>query len=219
MNIIARIRRAAVAFSALAALAICADAAAQFGPIIELPDNLPTVMPAAPVGGYPATSSPTAAATYLAPPAWSQTLAVTVRFVILSNFNSDAVLDRETGLVWTRQTVRDAGDRELAAITCRSLVLGNRMGWRLPTASELQSLVDSLGQQTPAFGPSLPAGHPFLLPEAGGGVLRPHWAEEITLGDNIFQLYVNMAGGAVGYQQRGFAKVAGVMCVRTGPAL
>lgn len=218
MKNLTSLRRAAVACGALAALAICADAAAQFGPSIELPD-VPTAMPSAPIGGYPRTSSPTAAATYLAPPAWSQTLAVQVRFVILSNLNSDAVLDRETGLVWTRQTVRDAPDRELAATTCSSLVLGNRMGWRLPTASELQSLVDPLAGSIPAFGPSLPAGHPFLLPVGGGGVGRPHWAEEITLGDNVFQLYVTMAGGLVGYQQRGVSKVAGVMCVRAGPAL
>src|SRR5262245_42329601 len=94
---------AALVCGVLASLAICADAAAQFGPIIELPE-LPEVMPA-PTGGYPPTVAPTAAGTYLAPPAWSQTLAPNVRFVILSNFNKDAVLDRETGLIWSRQSV------------------------------------------------------------------------------------------------------------------
>ena len=44
---------------------------------------------------------------YYATPSWDQTfpcaaLANCPRFVVLSNFNNDAVLDRETGLVWER---------------------------------------------------------------------------------------------------------------------
>ena len=218
MNVFARIRRAAVAFGFLASLAICADAAAQFGPVIELPD-LPTAMPAVPIGGYPPTSAPTAVATYLAPPAWSQTLAVNVRFVILSNFNSDAVLDRETGLVWTRQTLRERDGRDLAARDCATLAVGSRMGWRLPTVSELQSLVEHVNPVNPALGATLPAGHPFVLSIAGGNVLRPHWADEIVLDGTVFFRYVHMTGGGVGYQQRGFVKPAGVICVRTGPGL
>src|SRR5688500_11468228 len=44
---------------------------------------------------------------YYATPSWDQTLACNTiatcpRFIVLSNMNSDAVLDRETGLVWER---------------------------------------------------------------------------------------------------------------------
>jgi hypothetical protein len=225
MNILARIRslrsgvarRRAVACGVLASLAICADAAAQFAPIIDLPPDLPTVMPVA-IGGYPPNVAPTAAATYLAPPAWSQTLAPNVRFVILSNLNSDGVLDRETGLVWTRQTVGETFNRELADRVCRTLVVGSRMGWRLPSASELQSLPEPGSAGSPVTGPSLPPGHPFLLSAAGGDVLRPHWADEISVGGNTFQRFVTMAGGVVGFQLIGQARLAGVICVRTAAA-
>src|SRR5258706_4372951 len=35
---------------------------------------------------------------YYATPSWDQTLAVSTRFIVLSNMNGDAVLDRETGI-------------------------------------------------------------------------------------------------------------------------
>jgi hypothetical protein len=49
----------------------------------------------------------TAVGPYYATPSWDQTMACTApascsRFVVLSNFNGEAVLDRETGLVWER---------------------------------------------------------------------------------------------------------------------
>src|SRR5215813_14310693 len=43
---------------------------------------------------------------YYAEPSWDQTLPASTRFIVLSNFNSEAVLDRETGLVWQRRRVR-----------------------------------------------------------------------------------------------------------------
>src|SRR5689334_6098081 len=44
----------------------------------------------------------TAAGPYYATPSWDQTLPASTRFIILSNFTSEAVLDRDTGLVWER---------------------------------------------------------------------------------------------------------------------
>src|SRR5215510_1444756 len=39
---------------------------------------------------------------YYATPSWDQTLPPNTRFIVLSNMNSAAVLDRETGLVWQK---------------------------------------------------------------------------------------------------------------------
>jgi hypothetical protein len=54
-----------------------------------------------------ANAQTTAPGTYYAIPSWDQKLqrdtqATCPRFVVLSNWNNEAVLDRETGLVWER---------------------------------------------------------------------------------------------------------------------
>lgn len=82
-----------------------------------------------------------------------------VRFQILSAFNNEAVLDKETGLHWQRSP--DATPRIwiAALVHCANeTTIGNRKGWRLPTSQELASLLDP---SVPRPGPTLPAGHPF----------------------------------------------------------
>src|SRR5215831_11984712 len=83
---------------------------------------------------------------YYAMPSWDQTIACTTssncqRFVVLSNFNNEAVLDRETGLVWERtpdvSTLYNWGN---APHGCIGKPIGGRVGWRLPTVSEMGSL-------------------------------------------------------------------------------
>jgi len=54
------------------------------------------------ISATPAFAQTTAAGPYYAVPSWDQTIACTAsancpRFVVLSNMNNDAVLDRETG--------------------------------------------------------------------------------------------------------------------------
>ena len=75
--------------------------------------------------------------------------------------SDDIVLDKETGLVWARQTTQ-VGDHdwEQATLCSRVATLGNRKGWRLPTVEELSSLLDMSGPGTD--GTMLPEGHPFL---------------------------------------------------------
>jgi hypothetical protein len=80
------------------------------------------------------------------------------RFICLTDWNNEAVLDKETGLVWQRTPeVPFAGaDLQSAVIACYQATTGGRKGWRLPTPEELMSLVDPTQSN-----PALPAGHPF----------------------------------------------------------
>jgi hypothetical protein len=102
---------------------------------------------------------------YYAMPAWDQTLPCTSstncpRFVVLSNMDNAAVLDRETGLVWERSPYQHTFRLIDAANTCRTIKkIGNRYGWRLPSVDQLATLVDASRSSPPA----LPAGHPFVM--------------------------------------------------------
>lgn len=89
------------------------------------------------------------------------------RFIVLADFNNEAVLDRETGLVWERDPTaigssgqEDAGldSWTIATFKCIRKAVGNRKGWRLPAAHELASLVDVT---VPRDAIRLPSGHPF----------------------------------------------------------
>ncbi len=100
----------------------------------------------------------TANGPYYATPSWDQTLPASTRFIVLSNMGSNAVLDRETGLVWEKSPSTSTAIWVAAQGHCNQLIVANRIGWRLPTLQELASLVDP----SVAFpGPALPAGHPF----------------------------------------------------------
>jgi hypothetical protein len=95
---------------------------------------------------------------YYATPSWDQQLPAATRFVVLSNWGNgnEAVLDRETGLVW-EQSPSTTGELWLnASQHCVQLSKGGRKGWRLPTVQDLASLIDPT--QT---NPPLPSGHPF----------------------------------------------------------
>ena len=81
------------------------------------------------------------------------------RFVILPAFHSDAVLDKETGLVWERSPQTTTARWSVARRTCIEKTVGGQKGWRLPSMPELSSLVDP---SVAPPGPTLPPGHPFL---------------------------------------------------------
>ena len=107
------------------------------------------------------TASPARAASdgpYYAEPAWDQTLPGAKRFVVLSNFASVAVLDKETGLVWEKSPRIDPQSWVSANNRCVGIAIGGRKGWRLPSIPELTSLIDP---SVAPPGPTLPAGHPF----------------------------------------------------------
>jgi hypothetical protein len=85
---------------------------------------------------------------------WDQQLAATDRFQLV--YSGDAVLDRETGLIWRRSLPDTVATWDFWLHACLSDGTGGRRGWRLPSHEELSSLVD-ITQANPA----LPAGHPF----------------------------------------------------------
>jgi Protein of unknown function (DUF1566) len=101
----------------------------------------------------------TAPGPYYATPSWDQTLPTSTRFIVLSNMNNEAVLDRETGFVWERTPSANIRNfRQADLDLCNPKVVGGRMGWRVPSVWELLTLVDPTRS-----GPALPAGHPFNL--------------------------------------------------------
>ena len=87
-------------------------------------------------------------------PTWHQILPADQRFVLV--MNNEAVLDKETGLVWERSPNANPRNWDSAWIHCVQRTVDVRRGWRLPTVEELASLINPEGSN-----PSLPAGHPF----------------------------------------------------------
>ena len=140
---------------------------------------------------------------YYATPSWDQTLPAATRFIVLSNFASAAVLDRETGLVWEKVPSTSFFNWLNASIHCVQLNLGGRKGWRLPTIQELASLVDPT-----AFNPSLPSGHPFTVQSS------VYWSATTVANNSAVAWVVDFNNGLVGSLDRSFSGLA--WCVRGG---
>src|SRR5262247_1142304 len=73
----------------------------------------------------PAAAQTLAPGPYYATPSWDQSLLPSTRFIVLSNFNNEAVLDRETGLVWERSPSTDHSAWFFAILHCA----GRAQGW------------------------------------------------------------------------------------------
>jgi hypothetical protein len=108
---------------------------------------------------------------------WNEPIKNASRFRVLESYNNEAVLDRETGLVWERGPGTNTATPPHIRLTapwfeahfqCNQRTWGNRKGWRLPTIQELASLVDVT---VPPPGPVLPARHPFINVQS-----QPYWA-------------------------------------------
>jgi hypothetical protein len=128
------------------------------------------------------------------PPTWSQKLPASERFELV--LDDEAVLDKETGLVWAKNANIAAATKtwQQAMSYCRNISIANRKGWRLPTAEELASLVDI----TQLF-PALPIGHPFDQVES----LYYYWSSSTYAGDTLYAWYVGMCDGGVYYGGKG----------------
>ena len=112
---------------------------------------------------------------------------------MLSNWNNEAVLDRETGLVWERSPVSVLRTGWFDAISgCDGLIVANRLGWRLPSAQELTSLIDPT-QSSPA----LPAGSPFQGVVGIGSLGSLYWSAASTETDASFAKAVDFSNGSI----------------------
>ncbi len=90
---------------------------------------------------------------------WQQAHPAAQRFVILSDFNNDAVFDKDTSLIWERSPTPTLVTWNEARATCVTRATGGQKGWRLPAPAEMRSLV---GPAVDSPLPNIPPGHPFL---------------------------------------------------------
>jgi len=144
---------------------------------------------------------PCGSAAYAQSQSWSEVFNGQGRFAVLNQFRGEAVLDRETGLVWQRELLPDTiGQYGIASRYCVDLTLGNRRGWRLPTIQELESLTDAA-----ASNPTLTAGHPFVNVD----LAHSYWSSTATVGDSNYVWTLSMGDATV---TRAFACVGGGGC-------
>jgi len=76
---------------------------------------------------------------------WGAIPDTSARFKSLANLNHEAVLDRETGLIWQQCPPGGRASWGSAFSSCLRRMIGGRGGWRLPTTDELTSLNEGLG--------------------------------------------------------------------------
>jgi len=129
------------------------------------------------------------------------------RFVILPAFNSDAVLDKQTGLVWEKSPQPTSARWTVARRICIEKSVGGQKGWRLPSLEELASLVDT---SVAPPGPALPPGHPFLAVQSA-----VYWSATRVDEDprGSWAVHLGLGGGATFIN---WAHSVQVWCVRDG---
>ncbi len=142
------------------------------------------------------------------PPGWDTQINDPSRFQVLKQFNNEAVLDKETGLVWEQSPLTITDTWPSIRFECQSRTVGGRKGWRMPSMHELASLVDPSN----AF-LALPTGHPF------SNVLPSFYWTATSSADFIrdHAWVASFADGLVGTTLK--TTVNGVWCVRGGGPL
>ena len=138
---------------------------------------------------------------------WDQKLDASTRFIVLTDWNSEAVLDRETGLLWQKSPETYATSWSSARGDCLSKTVGGRKGWRLPAIAELTSLIDPSVKVGP---PVLPPGHPFL--NIGGSIF---WSASTSADNPAFAWAVGFDVDTMGPLDKSISTVR-IWCVRGG---
>jgi hypothetical protein len=136
--------------------------------------------------------------------AWSGKLPPSRRFTLV--LDAGAVLDNETGLVWQRTPSTATMTFTATQSACTLSSLASRAGWRVPSISELQTLLDLSG-----VSPALPPGHPFILPVSPGY----YWSSttSISAADNHYVINFSGTGQTTVSSSGAMIKV---WCVRGG---
>jgi hypothetical protein len=151
---------------------------------------------------------------YYAVPSWDQkfpceTAATCTRFIVLANWDSGAVMDRETGLVWTRAPISAPFRNWAEAVNeCPQLFTGRRRGWRLPALAELQSLIEPAAPTL-----ALPSGHPFAVSAS----FLEFWSATSPAGRDDLAWGVDFRAGSLILGTKGTTTPGfGIWCVRGG---
>ena len=134
-------------------------------------------------------------------------------------FGGDAVLDKETGLVWEQSpgetdgvagiTSADEVGWSGARVVCAGRTVGDRKGWRMPSVHELASLVDPGN-----FEPALPGDHPFSNVQFGDPLTSPYWSATSLADSPTDVWFVDFRGGSVADGGKNLSTF--VWCVRGG---
>jgi len=109
-----------------------------------------------------------------------------------------AVLDKETGLVWVRNAqALTPGTWFDAMFLAHDTFVAERKGWRLPTVEEILTLID----ETAPVSPKLPVGHPFV--NTTPPVL--YWTSTTWERESSDAYYIDMLGNVYSGSKDGFS--------------
>lgn len=116
---------------------------------------------------------------------WGRKFPASERFVVLSQFSNQAVLDKETQLVWQALLApsSSAVNWTSAQLSCHNATTGGRGGWRLPTYAEIDSVFETDGVKPPAFN-GVPSGQ--------------YWTATVYPSLSTFAMYINVPTGTLG---------------------
>lgn len=146
------------------------------------------------------------------PPSWYRTLDATggcysERFRCV--LNNEAVLDRETGLVWQRTLDAFSEAWATARNRCLDKGLGGRYGWRLATIEEMKTLLHGW----PAAD-RLPTGHPFI--DVPNVAPFRYWTATTSPGDATSAYTFGSGSQGGGFSQVPKTDLYRYWCVRGG---
>ena len=148
-------------------------------------------------------------------PTWDKQINNPSRFEVLKDFNDEAVLDHETGLVWEKVPETARLGWAFLDGECYAHFIGGRLGWRPPTLEELLTLMDPLQNLTG----KLPVNSPFDLGAIDIDNLRSFWtatSDNVIPATQDFAFYANFEpGGSFNTDDKGSASHR-AWCVRGG---